>query len=71
MVKLLLKAKADVNVRDNVGMTALHWAGHNGYEAVVELLLEAEADFNWGITLEGQRCTRQLQEVTRRWSSCC
>ena len=44
-VKLLLKAKADVNVNSYSG-TALHMAAMNGHEAVVKLLLEAKADVN-------------------------
>ena len=29
-----------------IGYTALHWGTHNGYNAVVGLLLEAGADIN-------------------------
>src|SRR5205814_7283 len=46
VVKLLLKAKADVNVKDKHGETALYRAAKNGHEAVVKLLLEAKADVN-------------------------
>jgi hypothetical protein len=48
IVRLLLEAKADVNVRDNDGRTALYIAASNGHEAVVKLLLEAKADANVG-----------------------
>ena len=38
VVKLLLEAKADVNVKEiEDGPTALHFAAHNGHEAVVKL----------------------------------
>src|SRR5436305_13322571 len=37
-VKLLLEAKAGVNVRDEYGRTALHLATANGHEVVVKLL---------------------------------
>src|SRR5450432_1000179 len=39
VVKLLLEAKADVNVQDSYGGTALYWAARSGHEAVVKLLL--------------------------------
>jgi ankyrin repeat protein len=35
---LLLEAKADVNVRESDGETAMCRAARNGYEAVVKLL---------------------------------
>jgi len=47
VVKLLLEAEADVNVKEvGDGRMALYIAAHNGHEAVVKLLLEAEADIN-------------------------
>jgi ankyrin repeat protein len=47
VVKLLLEAKADVNVKTvRYGWTALYIAAKNGHEAVVKLLLEAKADVN-------------------------
>jgi ankyrin repeat protein len=42
----LLEHKADVDAKDRVGETALHWAAGNGHEAVVWLLVEAKADVN-------------------------
>ena len=44
IVRLLLEAKADVNVQENYGRTALYWAALNGHEAVVKLLLEAKRE---------------------------
>jgi len=44
VVKLLLKAGADVDAKDNYGWTALKCASNNGHIEVVELLLEARAD---------------------------
>jgi ankyrin repeat protein len=46
VVRLLLEAKADVNVKDSHGETALYRAVRNGHAAVVKLLLEAKADIN-------------------------
>ena len=58
MVKLLLSAKADVNVRGEYGSTALYVAVEYRHEAVVKLLLKAKADVNakdnYG---ERRRCT--------------
>ena len=34
-VQLLLKAGANVNARDNVGYTPLHWAAGKGHDKVV------------------------------------
>ena len=39
-------AKADINMRDSYGMTALCIAARYGRKAVVKLLLEAKADVN-------------------------
>jgi hypothetical protein len=45
-MRLLLDHKADVNVKDDEGMTALHWAAQNGQKAVVRPLLDHKADVN-------------------------
>lgn len=44
----LLEHKADVYAKAHNGWTALHWAAGNGHEAVVQLLLEHEADVHTG-----------------------
>jgi len=46
VVKLLLKAKANVNVMCYYRKTALYRAAENGHEAVVKLLLKAKANVN-------------------------
>ena len=38
LVKLLLTAGADVNIKNNDGDTALIWASYNGYTEIVKLL---------------------------------
>ena len=38
-MKLVVEAGADINAVDNAGLTALHLAAQNGFEAVVEYLL--------------------------------
>jgi ankyrin repeat protein len=42
-VRLLLEHRADVDIKDNVGGTALIWASADGHCDVVELLLQNEA----------------------------
>ena len=46
MVRLLLDYKTDVNVKDNVGRTDLHWTAQNGQKTIVQLLLGHKADVN-------------------------
>jgi len=45
-VKLLLEQGADVNARDKVERTPLHWAACMGHTALAELLLSQGADVN-------------------------
>lgn len=51
VVDLLIKYKADVNLRDSNGNTSLIAACKNGHLDVVELLLE-----RFGLTLSSARC---------------
>lgn len=44
LVKMLLRAGADVNATDYSGSTALHYACEMRNQAVIPLLLEAHAD---------------------------
>ena len=46
IVELLLKAKAEVDIKDKYGLTSLGRASHNGCIKMVEMLLEAKADPN-------------------------
>jgi ankyrin repeat protein len=46
VVEILLETKADINARDNNGLTPLHCASGAGYKDVVELLLAKKADVN-------------------------
>jgi len=41
IVKLLLEAKADVNLQNTSGRTALIWASREGHTEIVKLLEEA------------------------------
>ena len=42
----LLKAKANVNAKEENGDTATMWASREGHKEVVQLLLKAKADVN-------------------------
>lgn len=45
-VRECIAAGADVNVKDNIGKTPLHWAALCGYLDVCKVLLDADADLN-------------------------
>ena len=44
VVKTLIQAKCDLNVKSETGHTALHWTAKKGYRNVVISLLESGAD---------------------------
>src|SRR5208337_2904389 len=46
VVEVLLAHKADVNARDNRGLTPLHLAADSGHKDVVEVLLANGAEVN-------------------------
>ena len=68
MVKLPLEAKADVNVKDSIGTTALCSATEKGHVAVVKLLLKAKADVNMKNNY-GETALYNAAEKGQRWSS--
>jgi ankyrin repeat protein len=45
-IKLLLKAKAQVNAKDQHGFTALMGASQSGHVEIMKILLNARADVN-------------------------
>jgi ankyrin repeat protein len=47
-VKLLISEGADVNVKNDEGLTPLHCAAREGHKEIVELLLAHDADVNIG-----------------------
>ncbi len=69
LVKLLLEAGAEVNARDNVGLTALMCAVNRGNGPVVKLLLKAGADVHPRATVivaaDGAILSRARSEVVR------
>ena len=46
VAELLLANKAEVNAKDNNGVTPLHLAAFNGHKDVAELLLANKAEVN-------------------------
>ena len=44
MVHYLIEQKADINVRDNRGTTALYWAVVNNHTEIAKLLIDNGAD---------------------------
>ena len=57
VVKLLLKAKADVNLATADGWTPLFMASQEGHTRVVKLLLDERADVNIKADLNGKLST--------------
>ncbi|XP_052220562.1 uncharacterized protein LOC127837471 isoform X2 [Dreissena polymorpha] len=53
-VKLLLKRKADPNLRDNEENTTMHWAAYSGSVSIIEQLLMAGCDLD-SLNMHGDR----------------
>ncbi len=53
LLQALLRSSPDLEVRDNQGLSALHWAAKNGHLHAVELLLKAGQNPRWACR-EGQ-----------------
>ena len=71
VVKRLLAAGADVNVRDDAGRTLLHAASYAGHKEIVELLITKGADLNAKGLLDGATPLHfAALEVTRKSSNC-
>jgi len=46
VVEYLINQKADINAKDDIGNTHLHYAAVNGHLSVVEYLINQKADIN-------------------------
>jgi len=45
-VERLISSGVDLNIRNNVGWTALIWTSYDGHGEIVKFLIEADADLN-------------------------
>ncbi len=71
VVERLLRAGVDVEVKDNRGRTALHWAAGNGYRGVAQLILEHRADIK-AKDKEGRTALHcAAEKETRTWCGFC
>ncbi|KAL9131147.1 MAG: hypothetical protein Q9217_000848 [Psora testacea] len=67
-IRRLLELGADINARDEGGMTALLWASEQDSPSIMKMLLDHGADPNvrsdWGSTpMSGVRCNPELEEM--------
>jgi ankyrin repeat protein len=69
-VRAMVKAKADANVADPDGTTALHWAVQNGNVEIVDLLIRSGAKVaalnRYGVTSLSVACTTGNAAVVER-----
>lgn len=63
VVKLLIEAGADVNLRDETQETALENAAHKGFTVIVAMLLKAGADVNLGYPLHSAMHAPEANEA--------
>ena len=75
-MSLLLESGADVDARDNTGVTALHWACASGSLDAVKLLVRYNAFLNY-VETEGEKLTpldyaifRDHQDVAQVFKHC-
>lgn len=68
--KLLISAKADLNIQDFEGRSSLHWAVKRENVEAVKLLLAAKVDKNiqdgFGKTALDYANTQKIKEILRR-----
>ena len=62
LCKLLIEKKADINMKDNDGWTALDYASQYGTKEVVKLLLENGADPDIKTGLPPEKLHPQAEE---------
>lgn len=63
VVKLLIEAGADVNLRDETQVTALESAAYKGFTVIVAMLLKAGADVNLGYPLHSAMHAPEANEA--------
>ena len=68
-VTLLVKAGVAVDVKDEEGVSAIHWAAKHGDEAMLKLLVDAGADVDSRVDLHGLQLTPLMAAAAMRPSN--